>query len=209
VSAAGAVTARDDSTEVEGPSIDVPARGEVDDARIVVPRGASIFGRVQDGAGRGVRAFVTVTTRDRKTSKETRASADGTFSIRGFGALPHTLTARPETQWGVELLEVRHAAATIEVGEGDASDVRIVVARADLVGGRVLDGAGVPIDKAGLFAQPVGGLGVTRATTNSLGEFRLWLAEGVEHEIVARVGQRESTTIAVSPGGEPLEIRVP
>jgi hypothetical protein len=98
---------------------------------------------------------------------------------------------------------------TIEVGEGDSSYVRLVVARAEVVKGRVLDAAGVPIERAGLYAQPVGGLGVTRATTNSLGEFSLWLADGVEHEIVARVGQRESTTIAVRPGGEPLEIRIP
>ncbi len=196
----------------KGPTIDVPAAGDVRDLRLVVPRGFPIAGRAVDAEGVGLRAYVQVRNADTRRSTRTQSRADGAFEVPGLEDGSYDVTVEPEDLWRSGPDAVRHAPATVAGVRGGTSGLEVVVSVASELRGRVTDTAGAPVANATVEARGIDVTSSLAALSNARGEFMLWAARDARYELVVTTSYpipREVRVPSVKAGGEPIEVRLP
>lgn len=153
----------------ELPSVQVqaePARA----ARVVMPFGGGIAGRVLDDAGLPLSSVRVVATGPAGASAEDATGKDGGFSLGALRPGAWRLAAqRTGLLPAARSLTVAAGAAR---GELTARDVVLTLARAASAGGTVRDARGNRVAEARVVVRGAGGL-VAEGLTDARGEFRL------------------------------------
>lgn len=185
-----------------GPSTTVYlGAAEVAPVRLVVARTTTLRGVVLDPELRpAAHAYVEAVARSAVSSAT--SDGDGRFELSGVGRGALLLRARPGQGTEGVLPET-----TLEGVLPGAGDVRIVLAAATFVAGRVLDGDGKPVAFAGVTARSSVGKELDFVYTDDAGAFRLRVPKDEAVELEACPSRVKEGGVRTLDGQNPLRGR--
>jgi protocatechuate 3,4-dioxygenase beta subunit len=163
------------------------ATAPAEDVVLVLKAGLAVRGKVLDAQGAPaphvpVTAFTAARHHRVQVERTTKTDAQGSFALRGLTPGSYAIVA---SERNADDEAAAEAQQEVTLGARDAEvELRLKATRA--IRGRVLDGAGVPVDGATVTARASDGASPShRATADAEGHFEVLGLEDVDYEVRA------------------------